>query len=242
MNVDDAGEPKRRSRQKQVGDALRRETRARLLEAAADEFATHGYAETTVTRLAAAAGVSVPTLYLTWGSKRELLRGYMEESLSGSASSPEDAASQFAGRPPLERLTGLADLFVEVAERAATGWRLYREASAVDAEIAADWDELQLLRHRLFARILDGIPEAALADGLTREAAIDTAWVVASPDTYDLLVRRLGYKVVDFRNWMKQTLTSAILVPAAGADATRAGEGVEGSRRVAPAPCEAVTA
>ncbi|MFH8336468.1 TetR/AcrR family transcriptional regulator [Streptomyces sp. AM6-12] len=222
MSVDDAGEPQHRSRQKKVGDALRRETRARLLEAAAEEFAARGYAQTTVTRLAAAAGVSVPTLYLVWGSKRELLRGYMEECLSGAASSPEDAASRFAGLPPLERLAGLAELVAEVAERAATGWRLYREAAAVDPEIAADWNELQLLRHRLFARVLDGIPEAALADGLTLETAIDTAWAIASPDAYDLLVRRLGYKCDDFRDWMKQTLTTAILAPAAVADATRA--------------------
>ncbi|MFJ6662378.1 TetR/AcrR family transcriptional regulator [Streptomyces sp. NPDC091383] len=220
MTVDEAGDPKHRSRQKRVGDALRRDTRHRLLEAAAEEFAAHGYAGTTVTRLAAAAGVSVPTLYLAWGSKRELLRGYMEKALSGTASSPKDAASRFAGMPPPERLAELADLVAEVAGRAATGWRLYRDASAVDPEIAADWDELQLLRRGLFARVIDDIPAAALADGLTREAAIDTAWTIASPDTYDLLVRRLGYERDDFRDWMKRTLTAAILAPGTGAAGT----------------------
>lgn len=202
-----------RSRQKRVGDALRRDTRNRLLGAAEAEFTAHGYAGTTVTRLAAAAGVSVQTLYLAWGSKRALLHGYMENALSGGTGSPEDADRRFAGLPPRERLAGLAALVTEIAERAATGWSLYRDASAVDPEIAADWNELQLLRHRLFTRILDGIPASALAEGLTMKTAVDTAWTIASPESYDLLVRRLGYQLDEFHDWMRQNLITAILAP-----------------------------
>lgn len=199
------------SRQKKVGDALRRETRDRLLQAAEAEFAVHGYAGTTVTRLAAAAGVSVQTLYLAWGSKRQLLRGYMERVLAGPADSPEDAAGRFDDMSPPERLEELANLVAEIADRAALGWSLYRDAAAVDAEIADDWNELQLLRHRLISRIIAEIPATALNDGLTGKAAADTAWTIVSPDSYDLLVRRLGYPLDDFRDWMKRTLNAAIL-------------------------------
>ena len=205
-----------RSRQKRVGDALRRETRNRLLEAAEEEFTAHGYAATTVTRLAATAGVSVQTLYLAWGSKRELLRGYMEHALAGNAASPADAATLFAGMSPRARLTELANLVTEIAERAATGWSLYRDAAAVDSEIADDWNDLQLLRHQLFARVIGDVPPTALVKGLTLERAIDSAWAIASPETYDLLVRRLGYTHDDFRAWMEQTLTTAILGPRPG--------------------------
>ena len=155
-----------RSRQKRVGDALRLDTRNRLLEAAAQEFAAHGYAGTTVARLAAAGGVSVQTLYLAWGSKRELLRGYMERALAGDLGSPEDAGQRFTGLSPQQRVTELAALVTEIAERAATGWRLYRDASAIDPEIAADWQELQMLRHQLISRILRDIPVKTLAEGL----------------------------------------------------------------------------
>ena len=100
-----------RSRQKRVGDALRQDTRNRLLEAAEAEFAARGYAGTTVTRLAAAAGVSVQTLYLAWGSKRALLRGYMEQALAGGTSSPAEAARRFSDdMPPGRRLDELANL------------------------------------------------------------------------------------------------------------------------------------
>jgi AcrR family transcriptional regulator len=201
------------SRQKRVGEVLRQDTRNRLLQAAGEEFPVRGYAGTTVTRLAAAAGVSVQTLYLAWGSKRALLRGYMENALSGDTGSPEDAARRFAGLSPRERLAELAALVTEIAERAATGWSLYRDAAAVDPEIAADWNELQLLRHRLISRVLADIPATALAEGLTIKSAADTAWAIASPESYDLLAHRLGYQLEEFRNWMKQTLTAAILAP-----------------------------
>jgi AcrR family transcriptional regulator len=205
--------PSWRSRQKTVGQALRQDTRDRLLQAAGEQFPAHGYTGTTVTRLAAAAGVSVQTLYLAWGSKRALLRGYMENALSGGDGSPEDAARRFAGLPPRERLAELATLVTQVAERAATGWSLYRDAAAVDPEIAADWNELQLLRHRLISRVLGDIPASALTDGLTIKTAIDTAWTIASPESYDLLVHRLGYQLNEFHDWMRQNLTTAILAP-----------------------------
>jgi AcrR family transcriptional regulator len=211
MSPDQGAHPKLQTRQKRVGDALRQDTRNRILEAAEVEFTARGYAGTTVTRLAATAGVSVQTLYLAWGSKRELLRGYMESVLAGDAASPAEAASRFTGMSPAERLAELANLVAEIAGRAATGWGLYRDAAAVDLEIAGDWNELQLLRHQLVARVLDGIPASAFADGVTLADAIDTAWVIVSPESYDLLVNRRGFSLDQFRGWMQSTLGSALL-------------------------------
>lgn len=207
-----SAKPAAQSRQKQVGTALREDTRNRILAAAAKEFAARGYTGTTVTRLAAAAGVSVQTLYLTWGSKRALLRGYMESALAGNLSSPEDTGTDLSGLPPEDRIGRLAALVAAVAQRAATGWQLYRDASAVDPEIAADWQELQMLRHRTFSRILADIPDSALAEGLSTQSAVDTAWTIASPESYDLLVRRRGYTLEQFRVWMETTLRAALLV------------------------------
>lgn len=199
------------SRQQRVGAASRRETRNRLLTAAGEEFARHGYRATTVSGIADAAGVSLQTLYLAWGSKRALLRAYMERMLAGGEGSPEDTAIRFIGLSPEACLNELAVTVSEVAARAATGWALYREAAAIDPELAADWDQLQGLRHRLFGKILSGIPEDALRPGLTWAAAVDTAWVIASPDSYELLVGRLQYTPAAFQEWMRQTLFSALL-------------------------------
>lgn len=42
-------------------------------------------------------------------------------------------------------------------------------------------------------------------------AAADTAWVIASPDTDDQLVRHGGYGYDQLESWVRETLTSALL-------------------------------
>ena len=85
------------------------------------------------------------------------------QTVAGDLESPEDARRRFTGVTPRELLTELAALVTEIAGRAAGGWTLYRDAAAVDPDIAADRQELQMLRQRLISRILGDIPESALA-------------------------------------------------------------------------------
>ena len=59
--------------------------------------------------------------------------------------------------------------------------------------------------------MLGDIPVSALTDGLTIKSAVDTAWTIASPESYDLLVHRLGYQLEEFHDWMRQNLIAAIL-------------------------------
>lgn len=199
------------SRQQRVGAASRQATRDRLLQAAGVEFAARGYAAATVSRIAAAADVSLQTLYLAWGSKRALLRAYLERALADGRGSPAEAAERFTGKDARQRLEELARAVAEVSDHAASGWALYRDAAAVDAEIAADWNQLQLLRRGLVERAVGDIPLRELRDGLTSAQAVDTAWVITSPDSYDLLVHRLGYSRDDFAEWMRRTLFASLL-------------------------------
>lgn len=201
------------SRQQKVGAASREETRSRLLDAASREFETNGYVATTVSRIAAEAGVTVQTLYLAWGSKRALLRAYLASELTGGTGAPNDVADRFAEERAEDVVTRLASVVSEIAARAAIGWKLYQDTSAIDPEIAADWDELQTLRRNSVARILERIPDSALRPGLTREDAIDTAWLIVSPESYDLLVRRRHYSPDEFHAWMIQSLSAALLAP-----------------------------
>ena len=89
---------RRVSRQREAGEATRRETRRRLLTAAKAEFAERGYAAATVIRIAERADVSVQTLYSNWGNKRNLLRAVMESSVTG-----DDDLPIVAGQPPTVR-------------------------------------------------------------------------------------------------------------------------------------------
>lgn len=206
------------TRHREAGAASRAETTRRLLVAAGEEFGERGYHAATVQRIAARAGVTVQTLYLAWGSKRALLRAHLEAALAG------DADTSYADELPrlIDEAIGhdvdaravvdhLAHLYRQLAERAALGWRLYRDAAAADPEVAADWQTLQHLRRETFGAMLRHLPSASLRRGLSRDAAIDTAWTIASPETYELLVGTGGYTLDAYERWVASTLAAALL-------------------------------
>jgi AcrR family transcriptional regulator len=214
--------PRRVSRQREAGEATRRETRRRLFAAARAEFAERGYAAATVIRIAERAGVSVQTLYNDWGGKRNLLRAVMGSALTGE----DDVPLEGAGLPlavltatldpadatdPRRLLAHLVHQYRLLAERAAVGWQTYRDGAAVDPDIAADWQQLSDRRREGFRAMFARLPAEALRSGLSHAAAADTAWVIASPDTHDLLVRRAGYSYDQLEDWVRTTLTAALL-------------------------------
>jgi hypothetical protein len=117
---------------------------------------------------------------------------------------PADAAD------PRRLLAHLAHQYRLLAERAAVGWQTYRDGAAVDPGIAADWRQLNDLRRQGFRAVFARVPAAALRPGLAHAAAADTAWVIASPDTHDQLVRQAGYGYDDLEAWVRATLTAAL--------------------------------
>lgn len=49
--------------------------------------------------------------------------------------------------------------------------------------------------------------------GFSPSAAVDSASAIASPETHELLVARLGYDHAAFRSWMESTLIATLLRP-----------------------------
>lgn len=205
------------TRQREAGQAARAETRRRLVQAAGELFAELGYPRTTVTAIAERAGVSLQTLYLAGGSKRQLLRAHLENALSGTSEGIDDT---YVGRiretvttpaDPAEQLRVAARVFRLVAERSAPAWQLYRNVAAIEPDVALDWRTLQQLRRTTYAAALAALPDTHRRPGLAQEDVVDTAWTIASPETYDLLVRHAGYSLDRYEAWLGDTLIAAIL-------------------------------
>ncbi len=134
------------------------DTRARLLQAAAQVFADRGYAGTRVAEIAQAAGVSNGALYAHYPSKAGLLVG----------------ALRAHGRTRLAALVGadthrsIADLLLVLA-RALPGRRKDDAGLVVEALVAARRDEevAELVRAHLGERAdwLEALVRAGQADG-----------------------------------------------------------------------------
>ena len=109
------------------------------------------------------------------------------------------------------RATSVGAQYRLLAERAAVGWQTYRDGAAIDPDIAVDWRQLSDIRRQAFQAMFARVPAAALRPGLTSAAAADTAWVIASPDTHDQLVRLAGYDYDQLEGWVRATLAGALL-------------------------------
>lgn len=212
--------PVAETRQKRAGDAIRKRSRERLVLGAAEVFAEQGYAGTTVNAIAERAGVSLRTLYTAWGSKRRLLRAYVEYTMTGSPTAITDGTwvpqlqrllDPVSLADPYARMGQVARIVREVAERMGPVWRLTRDGAAIDPGVAEDHAELEQLRRRSMAGLLDGLDEAGLRSGLTLDRAVDTVLVIASPNAYETLVHRGGYTMDEFERWIADTLTAALL-------------------------------
>jgi AcrR family transcriptional regulator len=209
-----------RTRQKRAGEAMRQRSRERLVVGAAEVFAEQGYAGTTVNAIAERAGVSLQTLYTAWGSKRRLLRAYVEYTMTGSPTAITDGTwvpqlqsllDPASLSDPQVRMRRIAKIFRDVAERMGLAWRLVRDGAAVDPGVAEDHAELERLRRRTMAGLLDGIDEGSLRPGMTLESAIDTMLVIASPCAYETLVHQGGYSMDQLERWVGDTLVAALL-------------------------------
>lgn len=198
------------SRQKRVGAIARAETNARLVEAAGAEFAQRGYVGATVARIAAGAGVTVQTLYLAAGSKRALLRQCLGAALSADPGYPDELIDRVDGLDLEQLLDEIATIVSEIADRAGYLWRVYRDAAATDPDIAADWNDLQMMRKETIRRLLHASPDVHRRPESERDTIVDTAWILSSPDTYDLLVTRSGYGLEDFRKWLRDNLIATV--------------------------------
>lgn len=217
------GSPRLRrvSRQREAGEATRRETRRRLLAAAQAEFAERGYTAATVVRIADRADVSVQSLYSNWGSKRNLLRAVLESVVTGGDDTPLGPGQPPTvltaildpedDKDPRRLLAHLSHQYRLLAERAAVAWQIYRDGAAVDPGIAADWRQLAGIRRQAFRVMLARLPPGALRPGLSQAAAADTAWVIASPDTHEQLVRQAAYTYDELEDWVCATVSAAIL-------------------------------
>ncbi len=148
------------------------DTRAELLARALDLFAAYGYDGVGVQQICAAAGVTKPTLYHHFGSKRGLLERLMELRLEAL-----HAALQQGGAPHSEleaALTAIAEATFSFAARERTFYRLYLTLWFAPVRSEA-YDVARVFHERHFDAVERRFGEAAresrALDGRSRDLA-----------------------------------------------------------------------
>jgi AcrR family transcriptional regulator len=184
-----------------------RQTRERILAAAATEFARIGYAATPIRAIAERAAVSVPTIELAFGTKAQLLQAAVSFSIRGDAG-PEAMLERPWAREAMqassadEFLAIFASVLVEGEQRSAGLVVAAFEAANQDQSLSALAERLRAQRTETAAWLVDGLTaRARLRDTVTREQAIDTVWLLMDPHGYRALTRDRDWTPARFEQW-----------------------------------------
>ncbi|MEP6480145.1 MAG: TetR/AcrR family transcriptional regulator [Rhodoglobus sp.] len=192
-------------------------TRSQVLVAARDLFTGKGYAATTVTEIARAAGVSVDTLYATVGRKPVILREVVEAAISGTGRTvPADerdyVIAQRAAAGAVTKITIYADAVAAMSPRTAPVFVALRDAAQTDPDCAALYAEISTRRAmnmRRFAADLRATGE--LRGGLTDEFIGDVVWATAGFEHFTQLNGGRGWSAAQFGEYLRETWTRLFL-------------------------------
>jgi len=200
-NVNDRTKITHRQRQAQ-------ETRNMIVAAAQALFLEQGYICTTMEIIAERAGVATSTVYAIFGSKRGILRAirdawhertHIRELLNSSQQSSN----------PEERLEQLAEATRKQWEMGAEVTAIYTGAAAADPRAAAELTQALMGRReglQTFAKSL----EPHLHPGLDATHAASILQALCLPEVFDELVRRSGWTVDEYEDWLTQALKREI--------------------------------
>ena len=130
-------------------------TRAKILEAAEEVFARHGYHDASIVKITEAAGVAQGTFYLYFGGKQQVFDELVEDLNRRVRHAMSEASAQGRDRIEAERL-GFAAFFRFTAEHPAL-YRIIRQAEFVSPEM------LHYHYERLSQGYVEALTEAAEA-------------------------------------------------------------------------------
>jgi AcrR family transcriptional regulator len=193
-------------------------TRAEIADAAHRLFVARGYVSTTLADISEAAGVAVPTVKLTYGTKRAVLVKVWERAVQGGFD-PRPLAEQdwfiemLATPDPREHLRLKVAGSIPVSGRVAPLVEVIKAAAQSDTEIAALWDMIQTESRDIQRLTIQALQrKGKLRDGLTEDEATDLLYTL-NHGTYHTLVERLGWSPQRYEHWLTQTLIDQLLAP-----------------------------
>jgi AcrR family transcriptional regulator len=198
-----------------------RSTRRAVVAAATRLFVDHGYGATSLQQVAEEAGVSVNTIYVSFGNKRHLLEEAIDVAIAGDdepvvVNERDWMREVFTHPEPGQRMVAYAAACRRIMTSAGDLFAVLNAAATIDPalqEVLAEADQ----RRRNGARSIIGALAAigGLRHDLDEGTAVDILWTCNSPEIFNLLVRRSGWDVERYERWLAATLQDQLLGPSA---------------------------
>jgi AcrR family transcriptional regulator len=189
-----------------------------ILAAAGRLFVEKGYLGTTLAAVAAAAGVSVQTVYNVVGGKPALLKAVYDVTLAGDdepvaiGDRPIFRAMHEAGNGR-EMLARYAEIGRQLSERVLPlVTKVLAQAASGDPDLQAFADTIEGERATGTTNMAGALSDRfGLRAGLSVQDAADILWTLTSPDLTDRLVNRRGWSWDKTEAWIGGVMADALL-------------------------------
>jgi AcrR family transcriptional regulator len=190
----------------------------RIIDAATDLLVEQGFGATSIDQIAAAADVSSPTVYATFGSKAGVLARAIDVALVGDYEDiplVDRALSliEKSGTRELRQCAAVAHFIRTLNERVAPLIRVMEQAASTDPA-------LQELRTRLMGAIradcsviVEKSWRTTLRPGLSEDEAADAMAMMLSPYVYSILTVDWGWSLDRYQQWLADALPHLLLRP-----------------------------
>jgi AcrR family transcriptional regulator len=191
------------------------QTRADIADAARRLFVERGWAATTIRAVAQESGVSVPTVYATYGDKPGLVRALVESAdlaADGAQQLAELEAGAGAGEPdPRRQLAAMAGYDRRLFERAGDLITLIRDAARTEADLATTYLDGRRLGDQTRVRVFSAWPSGVLRPGLDVPTAVDIYAAICNLDVYNTLRLERGWSAERIERWWSEALARELL-------------------------------
>jgi AcrR family transcriptional regulator len=195
--------------------AQARETRRAVVDAARELFVEQGYGRTTVADVARTAGVSVETVYATFGNKATLLHRVWDMTIGG-----DDEEITYHERPEILALRAEPDLARRFAMQAAlftqTARRIVPFLLAMQGAAATEPAAAEMLAEMGRQR-LEGLSVMAKEAAATGQLAVteaqcrDVVWASTDGVLWQRLVIERGWSDEQFQDWLARMWISTLV-------------------------------
>lgn len=182
-------------------------TRERIVSAARQRFADHGYATTTLRQIAEDAGVAVQTVYAVFGSKAAILRVLRDSVVEDAEASAVYQQALRSGEPDV----ALRSFAHSIRLRWEAGHDIVNaatKAAAADPGIRAEIETAIAARRRGLRRLAQHLAGLTSGDADRVEALLDA---LTMTETYEQLVSAHGWTPDAYEAWLADALVALIL-------------------------------
>ncbi len=187
------------------------ETKRVIMQAARTLFAQRGYQETSIADIAAEAGVAVPTVYKSVGSKEVIMRSIIDLISFGESGTDRVRALKEA-QTASEILHAGIVLMTELQERFGDVIRAIRSAAGSAPEAAAALAQGEAMHRNGTAGMIAQINAiGGLRPGIEVEDAARVANLLTSATAYEELVAAYGLSHAEAGAWLEEQLARLLL-------------------------------